>query len=61
MAASASINPGTSQLGGIATGNTAGCKEVCMRETITFVRDIVIVLGLQAVFRTMMLLRKLNY
>ncbi|HEV3481385.1 MAG TPA: hypothetical protein VGR97_03560 [Candidatus Acidoferrales bacterium] len=61
MSASASINPSTSQLGGIATGSTAGCKKVCMRETFTLVRDIIIVLGLQAVFRTMMLLRKLNY
>lgn len=60
MAASASINPGTSQIAGIATGSTAGSK-VSMRETVTFVRDIVIVLGLQLVFRTMMLLRKLNY
>lgn len=61
MSASASINPGTSQLGGIATGSTAGGKEVSMRETVTFVRDIIVVLGLQVVFRTMMLLRKLNY
>ena len=61
MSASASINPGTSQLGGIATGSTAGCKEVSMRETATFVRDMIVVLGLQVVFRTMMMLRKLNY
>ena len=60
MSASASINPGTSQLGGIATGDTAGSR-VSVRETFTFVRDIIIVLGLQLVFRTMMLLRKLNY
>lgn len=60
MSAGASINPGTSQMVGIATGNTAGSK-VSMREAVTFVRDIIVVLGLQAVFRTMMLLRKLNY
>jgi hypothetical protein len=61
MAASASINPGTSQMAVIATGSTAGSREVSLRETFTFVRDIMIVLGLQLAFRTMMLLRKLNY
>jgi hypothetical protein len=61
MAASASINPSTSQMAVIATGNTAGSKEGSLRETFTFVRDIMIVLGLQLAFRTMMLLRKLNY
>lgn len=61
MSASASINPGTSQMAGIATGNTGGSKEVSMRETVTFARDIIVVLGLQVVFRAMMLLRKLNY
>ncbi len=45
----------------IATGNTAGSKGVSLRETFTFVRDIMIVLGLQVAFRTMMVLRKLNY
>ena len=60
MAASASINPRTSQMAVIAAGNTAGSK-VSVRETFTFVRDIIIVLGLQVVFRTMVLLRKLNY
>jgi hypothetical protein len=61
MAASASINPGTSQMAAIATGSTARSSEVSVRETFTFVRDIIIVLGLQLAFRTMMLLRKLNY
>jgi hypothetical protein len=61
MAASASINPSTSQMAVIATGNTAGSNGVSLRETFTFARDIMIVLGLQLAFRTMMLLRKLNY
>ena len=61
MAASASINPGTSQLAVTATGNTAGSKKISMQETFAFLRDIIIVLGLQLVFRTMMVLRKLNY
>ena len=61
MAASASINPGTNQLAVIAAGNTAGSKKVSMREAFAFLRDIMIVLGRQLVFRTMMVLRKLNY
>jgi hypothetical protein len=61
MAASASINPSTSQMAVIATGSSAGSKEVSLRETFIFVRDITIVLGLQLAFRTTMLLRKLNY
>jgi len=61
MAASASISPGTSQIAAIATGNTAGSNKVSMRETFAFLRDIFVVLGLQLAFRTMMLLRKLNY
>jgi hypothetical protein len=61
MAASASMNPGTNQMAVIAAGNTADFKQVSMGETLTFVRDVVVVLGLQVAFRTMMLLRKLNY
>lgn len=61
MAASPSINPVTSQMAMIATGSTPRFEAVSMRETFTFVRDIIVVLGLQLVFRTMMLLRKLNY
>jgi hypothetical protein len=61
MAASASINPGTSQMAVIAAGNPARSNEVSVRETAAFLRDIIIVMGLQLVFRTMLLLRKLNY
>lgn len=61
MASSASINPSTNRTAVIATRNTASFKQVSMRETLTFMRDIAVVFGLQLAFRTMMLLRKLNY
>lgn len=61
MSASASINPNANGMAAIATGSIAGSEHVSRRETYEFVRDIIIVLGLQVVFRTMMFLRKLNY
>jgi len=36
-------------------------EETAMREKLTAVRDTMIVLGLQLVFRTVMLLRRWNY
>jgi len=61
MAASASINPSTSQIAGVTAANTANFEGSSVRETFTVVRDTIVVLGLQVVFRTMMFLRKLNY
>ena len=61
MSASARIKQSTRQMAVIATGNIAASKEVSMRERFTFAQDIIVVLGLQLVFRTMMVLRKLNY
>lgn len=61
MSASASINPNTNRMAVMATGSAASSERVSLRETLEFVRDIIVVLGLQVVFRTMMFLRKLNY
>ncbi len=61
MSAIANVNPRASQIGAIAAGNTAGFQEVSKGEALTLVRDTIVVLGLQIVFRTMMFLRKLNY
>lgn len=61
MSASASINPNANRMAAIAAGSTTGFEHVSRRETFEFVRDIIVVLGLQVVFRTMMFLRKLNY
>jgi hypothetical protein len=62
MSAIASVNPSTSRVAAIPMGATVPHFEKApMRETLTVVRDTVVVLGLQVVFRTMMLLRKLNY
>ncbi len=61
MSAIANVNPRASQMTAIAAGNTAGFEEVSKGEALTLVRDTIIVLGLQIVFRTMMFLRKLNY
>jgi hypothetical protein len=40
---------------------TADFQEISMRRTLVAVRDTLLVLGMQIVFRTMMLLRHLNY
>jgi hypothetical protein len=40
---------------------SAHFEEVAMRRTFVAVRDTLIVLGLQLVFRTVMLLRRWNY
>jgi len=61
MSAIASVNPSTSQIAVIATANTANFEDASMRETLAVVRDTIVVLGIQMVFRTMMFLRKLNY
>ncbi|HKV04915.1 MAG TPA: hypothetical protein VJO53_07390 [Candidatus Acidoferrales bacterium] len=39
----------------------AGFEGIRMRDKLVAVRDTIIVLGLQIVFRTTMLLRRLNY
>jgi len=61
MAASASVNPSTNQMAVIGMVSTADREEVSTRETFAVVRDTIVVLGIQVVFRTMMFLRKLNY
>ncbi len=61
MSAIANVNPRASQIGAIAAGNPADFQEVSKGEALTLVRDTIVVLGLQIVFRTMMFLRKLNY
>lgn len=40
---------------------SAGFEEVAMREKLVAVRDTLIVLGLQLMFRAVMLLRRWNY
>jgi hypothetical protein len=40
---------------------SAGFEEVAMREKLAAARDTLIVLGLQLVFRAVMLLRRWNY
>lgn len=61
MSASASVNPSTNRMAEISLASTAEHEEVSTRETLAAVRDTIIVLGIQVVFRTMMFLRKLNY
>ncbi len=61
MSAIANVNPSATQIGAIAAGSTAGFEEVSKGEALALVRDTIVVLGLQIVFRTMMFLRKLNY
>lgn len=61
MAASASVNPSSNGMAAITMARTADRGEVSTRETIAVVRDTIVVLGIQVVFRTMMFLRKLNY
>ena len=61
MAASASVNPSTNRMAVISMASTADREEVSARETLAVVRDTIVVLGIQVVFRTMMFLRKLNY
>jgi hypothetical protein len=39
----------------------AEAQEVAMRERVNVVRDTMIVLGIQIVFRAMLLLRRLNF
>lgn len=39
----------------------APAEEVAMRERVNVVRDTMIVLGIQVVFRAMLLLRRLNF
>lgn len=62
MKATASIDWDTNRNAeAVALPLTANFEEVAMRNTLVAVRDTLLVLGLQMVFRAMMVLRHLNY
>ncbi len=61
MSAVASVNPTPNRMAVVTEGSSADLEKVSTRETLAVVRDTIVVLGLQVVFRTMMFLRKLNY
>jgi hypothetical protein len=61
MSAIASTNLSTNQGTAVAAGYAAELEEVSMRERLIAVRDTMVVLALQIVFRAGMMLRRFNY